>query len=74
MGSTPCEVTLAVPSEHEFEQALHRAIDDRVASRIADQDPTLWGPDAESEAKVRLAWTSLATSSRPLVAGDRRPA
>src|SRR5688572_18299626 len=67
MGSTPCEVTLAVPSEHEFEQALHRAIDDRVASRIADQDPTLWGPDAEAEAKIRLAWTSLATSSRPLV-------
>ena len=67
MGSTPCEVTLAVPNEHEFEQALHRVIDDRVASRLAEQDPTLWGPDAEAEAKVRLAWTSLATSSRPLV-------
>src|SRR5687767_3242082 len=67
MGSTPCEVTLAVPNEHEFEQVLHRAIDDRVASRLADQDPTLWGPDAEAEAKIRLAWTSLATSSRPLV-------
>ena len=67
MAATPFEVTLAVPSEHEFEQALHRAVDDQVASRIADQDPTLWGEDAESEAKKRLAWTSLATTSRPLV-------
>ena len=67
MAPTTCEVTLAIPSEHEFEQTLHRAIEDRVASRIADQDPTLWGKAAESEAKVRLAWTSLATSSRPLV-------
>jgi glucose-6-phosphate isomerase len=67
MASTPFEVTLAVPSEREFEQTLHRAIEERVASRIADQDPTLWGDDAESEANVRLAWTSLATTSRPLV-------
>ncbi len=67
MDAAPIEVALAVPSEHEYEQTLHRAVDDRVASRIADQDPTLWGQAAESEAKVRLAWTSLATSSRPLV-------
>jgi glucose-6-phosphate isomerase len=67
VAAAPSEVTLAVPSEHEFEQALHRAIDDRVASRLSDQDPTLWGRDAESEAKIRLSWTSLATSSRPLV-------
>jgi len=67
MASTPFEVNLAVPSEREFEQTLHRAIEERVASRIAGQDATLWGEDAESEAKVRLAWTSLATTSRPLV-------
>ena len=67
MASTPFEVTLAVPSEHEYEQTMHRAVDDRVASRIAEEDPTLWGEAAESEAKVRLAWTSLATTSRPLV-------
>ncbi|MGH3473707.1 MAG: glucose-6-phosphate isomerase [Aeromicrobium sp.] len=67
MASTPFEVTLAVPSEREFEHELHRAVDEHVASRIAAQDPTLWGEDAEDEAKVRLAWTSLATTSRPLV-------
>ncbi len=67
MGANGFGVTLAVPSEHEFEQALHRAVRDQVASRLADQDATLWGQAAESEAKIRLAWTSLATSSRPLV-------
>ena len=67
MASTPFEVNLAVPHEREFEHALHRAIEERVASRIAAQDSTLWGEDAESEAKVRLAWTSLATTSGPLV-------
>lgn len=62
------EVALAVPAEQEFGEALQRAIADRVASRIADQDPTLWGPDAESEASIRLSWTTLPESSRPLVA------
>ncbi|MDT7599028.1 MAG: glucose-6-phosphate isomerase, partial [Pseudonocardiales bacterium] len=42
--------------------------DDKVASGIAAKDATLWGPDAESEASVRLNWVDLGTSSRPLVA------
>jgi glucose-6-phosphate isomerase len=37
------------------------------ASRLFAQDATLWGPDAEPEASIRLAWTDLPTSSRPLV-------
>ncbi|GAA5173832.1 glucose-6-phosphate isomerase [Pseudonocardia eucalypti] len=41
---------------------------DKVASRIAAKDATLWGPDAESEAGKRLDWVDLATTSRPLVA------
>ena len=36
-------------------------------SRLFAQDATLWGPDAESEASKRLAWTDLPLSSRPLV-------
>ncbi|HET6668488.1 MAG TPA: glucose-6-phosphate isomerase, partial [Intrasporangium sp.] len=36
-------------------------------SRLFAKDATLWGPDAESEASIRLAWVGLATSSRPLV-------
>ncbi|WP_434620855.1 glucose-6-phosphate isomerase [Arthrobacter sp. A5] len=40
---------------------------DRVASRIFAQDTTLWGPDAESEASVRLGWVEAARISAPLV-------
>jgi len=40
---------------------------DRVASKVAAQDPTLWGAEAESEAAIRLSWTTLHKSSRPLI-------
>lgn len=62
------EVAYSVPSQAEFAETLQRAIDDRVASRIKARDSTLWGPDAESEASIRLSWTHLPESSRPLVA------
>ncbi|MFI5608068.1 glucose-6-phosphate isomerase [Amycolatopsis sp. NPDC051903] len=44
-----------------------RLVADRAASKLAAQDSTLWGPDAESEASIRLSWTSLHKSSRPLI-------
>ena len=40
---------------------------DQVASKLTAADPTLWGPEAESEASIRLSWTTLAETSRPLV-------
>ncbi|WP_370893004.1 glucose-6-phosphate isomerase [Janibacter sp. GXQ6167] len=40
---------------------------DQVASRLFDQDASLWGPQAESEASKRLAWVTLARTSPPLV-------
>ncbi|HEV7566460.1 MAG TPA: glucose-6-phosphate isomerase [Microbacteriaceae bacterium] len=42
-------------------------VEDLVASSITAQDPALWGPEAESEASVRLGWTESASISRPLV-------
>jgi glucose-6-phosphate isomerase len=42
-------------------------VSDRVASRLFEQDRTLWGEAAEAEAGIRLSWTGLARSSRPLV-------
>ena len=42
-------------------------VEEGFAGRLFDQDPTLWGPEAESESKVRLAWVGLHRSSRPLV-------
>ncbi|MDX6231084.1 MAG: glucose-6-phosphate isomerase [Nocardioidaceae bacterium] len=61
------QIALTIPAQHEFDTALRDAIEQRVASRIADQDATLWGPDAESEASIRLSWTRLHEASRPLV-------
>lgn len=40
---------------------------DLVASRITDQDPTLWGPAAEAESSIRLGWVESVSISRPLV-------
>ncbi|RNI24924.1 glucose-6-phosphate isomerase [Flexivirga caeni] len=40
----------------------------KFASKLFAQDPTLWGPAAESESSKRLSWVGLGTSSRPLVA------
>ena len=44
-----------------------RLVETRFASRLFDQDPTLWGAEAESEAAVRLAWVGLHRTSRPLL-------
>jgi glucose-6-phosphate isomerase len=60
----PLRVTSSVPHE----DLIATLVDDEVASRLAAQDPTLWGPDAESEASIRLAWVDLPVSSRPLLA------
>jgi hypothetical protein len=42
--------------------------EDDVAARLVRKDATLWGPDAESEAAVRLGWLDLPATSRRLVA------
>ena len=59
---------LTVTTSASYDDCLATLEDDAVASRLAAQDPTLWGEDAESEASVRLSWVSLPTSSRPLLA------
>ncbi|MGZ8758280.1 MAG: glucose-6-phosphate isomerase [Aeromicrobium sp.] len=61
-------LAISTLSTHAYDEALRHAITDEVASRLAAQDPTLWGPDAEAEAAIRLSWVDLATASRPLVA------
>ncbi len=50
------------------EQHLPALLEDKVATRIFAKDPTLWGPDAEAEASVRLGWVEAATVSQGLVA------
>jgi glucose-6-phosphate isomerase len=46
---------------------VERLVADRVATKLAAQDPTLWGPQAEPEAAKRLSWTTLHKTSRPLI-------
>lgn len=52
----------------EAARLVDDTVRDRVASKLADQDPTLWGPEARDEAAKRLSWTTLHSSSRPLLA------
>ncbi|MGQ0479884.1 MAG: glucose-6-phosphate isomerase [Pseudonocardia sp.] len=51
----------------ETEKLVAGLVADRVASALAAKDSTLWGPDAEPEASVRLNWVDLARTSRPLL-------
>jgi glucose-6-phosphate isomerase len=46
---------------------MPQLVTDHVASRLFAKDPTLWGPDAESESALRLSWVSLGRTSRPLL-------
>ncbi|WP_307816563.1 glucose-6-phosphate isomerase [Nocardioides limicola] len=62
------EMLFGYPDEGAYVGAVQRLVDDSVASRTAAGDPTLWGPAAEAEAALRLGWTSLPDTSRPLVA------
>ena len=51
----------------DAERLMAALVADRVASALADRDPTLWGPDAAPEAARRLAWVGLPETSRPLL-------
>ena len=49
------------------DSAVPVLVQDSVASRLLAKDVTLWGPDAESEASIRLGWLDLFDGSRALV-------
>ncbi len=53
----------------KFAPASTRAalVADQVPGRLAEKDPTLWGPDAEDEAKIRLGWVDTFRRSRELL-------
>jgi glucose-6-phosphate isomerase len=60
------EVPGAEQLHAEAAPLVEQLVTDKVASRLAAGDPTLWGPEAESEASIRLAWNRLHETSRPL--------
>lgn len=62
------DLSFRYPGEARSARTIEHLVADRVASGIAAQDPTLWGPEAEEEAAQRLSWVDLPEASRPLVA------
>ena len=49
------------------DRVVPQLVSDGVGGRITSQDPTLWGPEAESESTRRLGWTEAVAISRALV-------
>jgi glucose-6-phosphate isomerase len=51
--------------------AVERVVPDlvsaKIASRIFSKDPTIWGPEAESEASIRLGWVDAASEALALL-------
>ncbi|MBX6372177.1 MAG: glucose-6-phosphate isomerase [Acidothermus sp.] len=49
-----------------LQRATRQALADLkgIPARLVDRDPTLWGPEAESEARIRLGWLGLPQTSR----------
>jgi glucose-6-phosphate isomerase len=65
------DITLSITDKRLAQDAaplVGQLVSDQVASKLAAADPTLWGPDAQPEASIRLAWTTLHETSRPLLA------
>ncbi|TDE07376.1 glucose-6-phosphate isomerase [Jiangella asiatica] len=52
----------------DVDAVVDALVGEKVASRIAAKDASLWGPEAEPEASIRLGWTDLHETSRPLLA------
>ncbi|MGY1986583.1 glucose-6-phosphate isomerase [Blastococcus sp. SYSU DS0669] len=61
LGVTCTGLEIPQPLRAQLEQ-------DGVAARLVRKDATLWGPDAEDEAAVRLGWLDLPATSRSLLA------
>ncbi len=55
-------------AKEAVEATIAELVADKVASRIAAKDFTLWGKDAEDESSKRLGWVTSATDSQYLVA------
>ncbi len=65
--SDALEVAATGAAADAIGSAVPRLVADGFAGRLFTQDPTLWGPDAEHEASIRLSWVGLHRSSRPLL-------
>ncbi|NHN54903.1 glucose-6-phosphate isomerase [Calidifontibacter sp. DB0510] len=67
MSSDTLSVAASGAAADAIAAQVPQLVQEKFASRLFAQDPTLWGPAAEAEASKRLSWVGLARSSRPLV-------
>ena len=67
MSNVALGVLASGPAADAVNRHVPRLVADGFASRLFAKDPTLWGPDAESESAIRLSWVSLGRTSRPLL-------
>jgi glucose-6-phosphate isomerase len=63
----PISVRVFGSASKAVEDTIEALVADKVASRIAAKDFTLWGKDAEAESSIRLGWVSSATDSQSLI-------
>ncbi len=61
-------VAVSGAAAEAVDRVVPQLVSDLVASRITGGDSSLWGPDAEAEASIRLGWVEAVAISRPLVA------
>ena len=67
--SAPVSIRIASggAAEKAARRVIARLVDERIASAITVQDPTLWGPAAEAGATDALGWTEAVSDGRGLV-------
>ncbi len=62
------EAHVAVTASGDAAESVHSLtptlVEERVASRLGAGDPTLWGSDAEADARLRMGWTALHETAR----------
>lgn len=61
------QLTVSPDLQGSVYPAVEKIVSNRIASRIAAKDSTVWGQTAQSEASIRLGWVSSAKDSVELV-------
>ncbi|MFT4246324.1 MAG: glucose-6-phosphate isomerase [Micrococcaceae bacterium] len=61
------EVILGKITKEALENNIEDLINNKIASRIAKKDYTIWGKEAEDESSKRLGWVDLPETSQKLV-------
>lgn len=68
MGKMEAAGGLAVTTGVDVNGDIERLKADGVPAKVAAKDATLWGPDAEEEAAIRLGWVDTFVKSKELIA------